>query len=140
MRRMILSLFTLLVLAACSDSGSSDDDQTFGPVDNFDEIQTQEGFKWSTEVEYELELEGLKTLPFAKQGVLEVSSLDGEVLHRSVVEASQNRSLKFKAVAGLDSLTVNFGTIFKEVNVHSNRALFDFLPADDTTDLAIGNQ
>lgn len=139
MKRMLLLLLTLFTATACSDSTNSDDDQVFGPVDNFEEIQTQNGFKWSTEEEYELELIGLKTLPFSKQAVLEVSSLDGEVIHRSVVEASQNKTLKFKAVGGLDSLAVSFGSIFKEVDLHANRALFDFLPADDTTDLAIGN-
>lgn len=139
MKRTLLPILALLIASACSDSNSGDDDQAFGPVENFEEIQTQRGFKWSTEQEYELDLEGLKSLPFSKQGVLEISSLEGEVLHRAVVEASQTRTLKFKAVAGLDSIAVSFGTIFKEVNLHSNRALFDFLPADDTTDLAIGN-
>ncbi len=134
-----ISLLSMVFLSSCREDQADDNTQSPSFAASFEDIKTTPDFDWSTEEQYRLQLKGLKTLPFAKKGMIEVKTVSGDLLMRRLVEISQDRNIRFDAPAGLESLKVSFGTIEKVVPVSNNRLSFDYIPFDDQSDIEQDN-
>lgn len=132
---LFLSGLALILLSACSkDDEPSQSTPSSGPQ-SFEEINTTADFNWSTQIEYILQIQGLKTLPFAKKELLEVRDSKGKLLARRLTEISQDVNFQFNAAAGAETFTITYGSIEKTVSVNNNTAVFDYIPVDDRSDL-----
>ncbi len=138
-RIILLSFLSAGLLVSCSKDEPAGNTGNTSAVERFEDLQVNDDFNWSTNSSYELELQGLKTLPFAKKGLIEVRNLDNELIARRNTEISQDLKFEFEAAAGIDAFVVSFGSISKQVMVSNNKAVFDYLPVDDTSDIDESN-
>lgn len=131
----IIASALVLSLSACQKEADNNLSLSPSEAKSFEELQVSDNFNWSTETAYSLELIGLNNMPFGIKKQLKVETLNGEVLYTTLAEISQDRSIAFKAPAGLNSVIVRYGSITKECALKNGAFHFDFIPADDTSDL-----
>lgn len=137
MKKLILGGLAIFAmsLTACQKENDTQEVPLPGNVNSFEQLQVNNDFNWSTEAEYTLALKGNGNVPFAVKRKLIVKDLNDQTLAITLADMSQTRNFDFQAIAGLQTVKIQFGSIEKEATLNNGVFEFDFIPVDDMSDL-----
>ncbi len=122
-----------LVFSACAKESANS--QSFNPdANSFSELRISPNFDWETSHAIQLTVEGLaggaSTMHF-----LTVSDPNGNELYKALTTTGTDHNLFFDLADQHNYVTVKCGSISKEVQVKNRKAIFNYVIADDRSDL-----
>ena len=135
MRKLTLLTLVCAGLIACKkDDAQKTNPTTQGKVENFSDLNVNPNFDWESGHMNSLLVEGLENATSAKR-FLTVATPDGLGVQKVWTSINQDHTLQFDLADQYDHVVVRFGTIEKKVDMKNRKGSFDYMVADDRSDL-----
>lgn len=134
MKRICLAIMLTASLIACKKDDTQANNPSPSKIENFKDLSVNPNFDWETGHMNSLVVQGLKGATNAKH-FLTVSTPDGLEVQKVWTSISEDHNIQFDLADQYKFVIVRFGSIEKKVELKNRKGSFDYIIADDRSDL-----
>ncbi len=135
MRKLFyLSLVVGIGLASCSkDTGVNAKDPSKSTATSMQEVEIPAGFDWRTDHMVTITMEAAPVY-YSQPEQVKVKNAEGKLLATFTAKMTETTSVSFELAKSVKTVTVECGSIVREVNVSGGSGVFSYIDeADETT-------
>lgn len=134
MKKKLLTLFILGLIAASCSKEQSDENTSLNNVSNMNELIIDDGFDWKTSHVVHINLQGLALDTEVNKTVV-FKNAKGEVILKKFVSLTDDYVFEVEYPDHMKEITMVAGGMTKTSRVSNGQVSFDFSKPDDRSDL-----
>lgn len=134
MRKLFyLTLVVSLGLASCSkDKDVAARNSSKSTVTSMHDLEVPAGFDWRTDHMVTITMEAAPVY-YSQPEQVKVKNADGKLLATFTAKMTETTSISFELAKSVKTVTVEYGSIVREVNVSGGSGVFSYIDEPDAT-------